>query len=167
MVDMAATQASALQLHKLASPDDPLLPTVLALSNAIFNTDPSEDATHGSLAEWQARLARPSSFIVYLAPPTEAAPQPVAFLFMIPRITNPPLRNGVIESTHIWLAGVLPEWRRGGCLATMVAALDDIDPLTVCTYPSRFPNMWAWLNRRGWVQERELGEGKVMFSRPR
>lgn len=86
-------------------------------------------------------------------------------MFAIPRVTEPPLRNGRAESTHIWLAGVLHEWRKGGCLARMVRELDGIEQLTVCTYPTRFPDMWRWLTHRGWVQERELADGKVLLSR--
>ena len=76
------------------------------------------------------------------------------------------LRGIAHASTHIWIAGVLPAYRKAGCLSRMVAALDDVEHLTVCTYPARFPDMWAWLNRRGWVQERKLDGGRVLLSRP-
>ncbi|KAH9939091.1 uncharacterized protein BXZ73DRAFT_44055 [Epithele typhae] len=164
----AEAAASELVLHTISGPEDPRLPAVLALSNAIFNSDPA--SKHGSLDAWRERLANPISQIVFLAPSTapsedETAIRPVGFLFVIPRATEPPLNNGVVHSAHVWIAGVRPEWRRGGCLATMVDALDRFEHLTLCTFPARFPDMWAWLNRRGWVQERELGDGKILLSR--
>ena len=160
-----AAQASALELHTLTSSDDTNLLAVLALSNDIFDADPA--SKHGSLAAWQERLSRLGSSILFLAPatPDGAAPRPVAFAFLIPRITRPPLKNGVSEFTHIWIAGTHPDWRKAGCLATLIRALDTVQHLTVCTFPARFPDMWAWLNRRGWVQERELEEGKFLLSR--
>ena len=172
MAAQATAGAPSLSLHRLTVPDDPALPAILALSNTVFDSDPT--SKHGSLAEWQARLARNGSFILYLAAADADADadavtvpaQPVALAFMIPRVSNPPLQNGVTASTHIWIAGVLPAYRKAGCLSRMVAALDDVEHLTVCTYPARFPDMWAWLNRRGWVQECELDGGRVLLSRP-
>ncbi|KAI0640720.1 hypothetical protein C8Q79DRAFT_1113905 [Trametes meyenii] len=139
----------------------------MALSNLIFDVDGSTDVKHGSLSYWRNHLPRPRSFIVYLAPASNPS-EPVAFLFIIPRLHNLPLRNGATDSVHIWLAGVLPEWRAAGCLARMVREFDDIHMLTVCTFPARFPAMWNWLTRRGWTQEQEFPDGKlkVLFSKP-
>jgi hypothetical protein len=94
------------------------------------------------------------------------ADKPVAFLFAHPRTHLPPLQDGTIESMHIWLAGVLPEWRKSGCLQRMTREVvtDPELTYTVCTTPSIFPDMWPWLLKRGWRQERDLGEGKVMLS---
>ena len=163
MVEMAA-QPSDLTLHTINSPDSPQVAVILALSNRIFSSDTS--TKHGSLAYWQNHLAHPVSKIFYLVS-ASAPEQPVGLIFVIPRTTEPPLKNGGTDSVHIWLAGVLPEWRKSGCLTQMIQELRDVDQLTVCTYPSRFPNMWKWLNSRGWVQEREFEDGKVLLSRTR
>ena len=159
-----AAQPTDLQLCRIHSPDDENVAKVLTLSNAIFNADGS--TKHGQLAYWRKQLAHPSSFIIYLAP-TSAPDTPVAFVFVTHRVNDPPLRSGATDSVHIWLAGVLPEWRKGGCLGRMVRELDCVEELTVCTFPSRYPDMWRWLNGRGWVQERELADGKIMLSRSR
>ena len=156
--------AAELALHRIDSPEDNRLPSILALSNAIFSADGS--TKHGSLTYWQNHLTHPSSFIIYLAP-ASTPDKPVAFVFVIPRTTTPPLKNGASDSLHIWLAGVLPECRSGGCFTRLVDQLGNADQLTICTFPSRFPNMWRWLTSRGWVQERELDEGKILFSRSR
>ncbi|KAI0690877.1 hypothetical protein C8T65DRAFT_671115 [Cerioporus squamosus] len=153
-----------LALHRIHSPEDKNLPNVLALSNTIFSADGS--TKHGSLPYWQHHLSHPSSFVVYLAP-ASSLDKPIAFLFLIPRTNSPPLKNGANDSLHIWLAGVLPECRKGGCLTRLVQELDAANVLTVCTYPTRFPNMWRWLVGRGWVQEREFDDGKIMLSRSR
>ncbi|PCH36450.1 hypothetical protein WOLCODRAFT_108724 [Wolfiporia cocos MD-104 SS10] len=153
-----------------ASPDlAKRLPRVLSLSNTVFNAD--HTSKYASLRLWETRLSAPAARIVYFAP-VLTPDHPVAFLFAHPRIHTQPLSNGVSESLHIWLAGVLPEYRRTGALARMVSALcSDGDPthtgvrfLTVCTTPAVFPDMWTWLKRRGWQHERDLGDGKVLMS---
>ncbi len=153
-----------LELHRIHSPEDQSLPNILALSNFIFSADAT--TKHGSLLYWQSHLTHPSSFIVYLAP-ASTPDKPVAFVFIIPRTNSPPLRNGASDSLHIWLAGVLPDCRKGGCLTRLVQELGGAEILTVCTYPTRFPNMWRWLVGRGWVQEREFDDGKILLSRSR
>ena len=155
-------QASNLSVHTIDSPDDPLVSDILALSNNIFSVDST--TKHGSLTYWKTHLAHPVSKIVYLRSALSPE-QPIGFIFVIPRTSEPPLLNGVTQSVHIWLAGVLPEWRKAGCLTKMVQELGTADQLTICTYPSRFPSMWKWLNSRGWVQEREFEDGKVLLSR--
>ncbi|KAI0676117.1 hypothetical protein C8Q78DRAFT_369688 [Trametes maxima] len=157
--------ADALELHTIDALVDENVSNVLALSNLIFGVDGRTDVKHGSLSSWRNRLSHPSSFILYLAPASNPN-EPVAFLFVVPRQHDPPLWSGATDGIHIWLAGVLPEWRAAGCLARMVRELDDVDTLTVCTFPSRFPAMWNWLTRRGWLQEHEFSDGKVLFSRP-
>ncbi len=151
-----------LTLHAIHSPDDPQLEHILALSNRIFSSDAT--TKHGSLSYWQNHLTHPVSKILYIVPPSAPA-QPIGFIFVIPRTTQPPLKNGATDSVHIWLAGVLPEWRKAGCLTRMIQELAGVGQLTVCTYPARFPNMWKWLNGRGWVQERDFEDGKVLLSR--
>ncbi|KAM5541423.1 hypothetical protein V8D89_004977 [Ganoderma adspersum] len=158
---MAIADPTDLTLHTIHSPDDPQLADILALSNRIFSSD--ETTKHGSLACWENYLAHPVSRILYLVPPSAPA-HPIGFIFVIPRTTEPPLNNGATDSAHIWLAGVLPEWRRAGCLTRMIEELDGVGQLTICTYPSRFPNMWRWLNSRGWAQERKFEDGKVLLS---
>ncbi|KAH9893578.1 hypothetical protein C8Q73DRAFT_538957 [Cubamyces lactineus] len=157
------TPQALLQLHKIDHPDDESIPNVLALSNAVFAFDGS--TKHGLISYWRDCLSHPSSFILYLAPEAEPT-RPVAFLFVIWRKYDSPLKNGIAEGQHVWLAGVAAEWRQGGCLARMVHELRHIDKLTICTHPRRFPQMWNWLTRRGWKQEREFEDGKVMFTRP-
>ncbi|KAI0630646.1 hypothetical protein C8Q77DRAFT_1062937 [Trametes polyzona] len=152
-----------LQLHRITTPDDDNIGRVLTLSNAIFSAD--ESTKHGSLSYRRDQLSHPSSFIIYLTPTTSPPNDPVAFLFVLPRNYDPPLHNGATEGLHIWLAGVAPEWRAAGCLTTMVNELNDIGVLTVCTYPLRFPLMWKWLSRRGWLPEQEFADGKIMYSR--
>ena len=148
-------------LHTIHSPDDPQLADILALSKLIFSSN--EATKHSSLDYWKNHLAHPVSRILYLAP-TSAPTQPIGFIFVIPRTSEPALRDGANDSAHVWLAGVLPEWRKAGCLTRMIQELDGLGQLTICTYSSRFPNMWRWLNSRGWTQEREFDDGKVLLS---
>ncbi|KAI0331699.1 hypothetical protein GY45DRAFT_601570 [Cubamyces sp. BRFM 1775] len=157
-----ASQAS-LQLHKIDHPDDENIANVLALSNAVF--DFNGTTKHGLISYWRDCLSHPSSFILYLAPDAEPT-RPVAFLFVIWRIYDSPLKNGDAEGQHVWLAGVSPEWRQHGCLARMMHELNYINRLTICTHPIYYPQMWKWLTGRGWIQEREFPDGKVMFYRP-
>ncbi|KAI1791919.1 hypothetical protein LXA43DRAFT_1009855 [Ganoderma leucocontextum] len=161
MVDMPA-QPTDLTLRTIRCPDDPHLAGILALSNRIFSS--GRATKHASLAYWQNQLTNPVSRILYLIP-AFTPEQPIGFIFLIPRTTQPRLKNGAIDSVHIWLAALLPEWRKAGCLTRMIQELDGVDQLTICTYPSRFPNMWRWLNSRGWVQEREFEDGKVLLTR--
>ncbi|KAI0765629.1 hypothetical protein BD413DRAFT_163623 [Trametes elegans] len=159
----ASTDIASLNLYRIDSSDDGRVENILTLSNFIFAADDS--TKHGSLPYWRRSLSHPSAFILFLA--SESRPDtPVAFLFVIPRTYNPPLRSGATDGLHIWLAGVRPTFRSAGCLTTMVRQLGNIGTVTVCTFPSRFPDMWNWLTRRGWLLEQELEEGKVMFSRP-
>jgi len=181
----------ALELRYLShEAEDAAIASILHLSNSIFN--PKIESHHTSLEEWKRRLSDPASSIVYLVPRPDsdqspassedrddrsrleevAGPPPVAFLFAHPRSHPEPLKNGTSRSLHIWIAGVLEEYRGRGCLDTMVNALIDSEEsstpmptFTVCTTPSRFPSMWAWLRARTrWVLEKELGEGKVLLS---
>ena len=161
---LSCAMPAGIELFRIDCPEDDNLPNILALSNTIFSAD--RPTKHGSLLYWQNHLKHISSCIIYLAP-TSTPDKPVAFVFVIPRTTTPPLKNGATESLHIWLAGVLPECRAGGCFTRLMSELGDADQLTVCTFPSRFPQMWRWLTSRGWVQERELGDGKVLLSKPR
>ena len=150
------SEIATLAMHRLVidSPDlDEKISRVLALSNAIFSSDPS--SKYASLPYWRARLAEPSAVLLYLtAPAPTQTPtndhsrdvEPIAFLFAHPRTHAPPIHNGAADSLHIWLAGVAPEWRRGGCLGKLVEELrmGSADRhLTVCTYPIIFPDMWT------------------------
>lgn len=163
----------ALRIHVLKrdSPDlDAALLAVLSLSNEIFSPDPN--TKYSSLSFWKERLSHESSLIVYLTTPrpdggtTRMDDRPIAFLFVHPRTHDPPLQDGSINTPHIWLAGVLPEWRKIGCLQRMMREVvtEPDCTYTICTIPSVFPNMWPWLLKRGWKQERELGEGRIMLS---
>jgi len=195
----------ALELQFLSrGADDAAVASILRLSISIFrsfNTEP--DSHRASLEVWKERLSDPASSIVYLVPsepdqfppsssslsssseddqpnsnsPVPPPPVPVGFIFAYPRSHPEPLKNGSSQSLHIWLAGVLEEYRGRGSLDTMVNALIDLerkrwgsDPslmptFTVCTNPSMFPSMWAWVRaRKRWVLEKEFDEGKVMFS---
>lgn len=157
--------STPLRIHRIDTPDDENIERVLAMSNAIFAVTDSNDK-HGSLPYWRNHLRHPSSFIIYLA--SNIQPDiPIAFIFVIHRQYDPPLTNGAVDGLHIWLAGVSSEWRTAGCLTTMIRELDDIATLTICTFQSRFPLMFSWLNRRGWLQEQKFPDGKVMFSRPK
>ncbi|KAL0945943.1 hypothetical protein HGRIS_012222 [Hohenbuehelia grisea] len=96
--------------------------------------------------------------------------KPIGFLFAHPRShSDEPLTNGALETMHIWLAGVLPEFRRQGLLEQMVVKLMEEmmgieENLTVCTVPARFPAMWGWLKGRGWAVEKEIAPGKFLLS---
>ncbi|KAI8985661.1 hypothetical protein BD414DRAFT_488811 [Trametes punicea] len=136
---------------------------VLALSNSIFAAD--ENTKYGSLPHWRNLLSDPSAFILYLSPMSNPN-DPVAFLFVVPRVYNPPIQNRFTTGSHIWLAGVTPQWRQSGCLTRLVQELDDVAMVTICTYPSRFQTMWSWLILPAWKYERALGGGKVMLGRP-
>jgi len=162
------------KLHILTSQSPDLeftLPGIIAFSNAIFSADPT--TKYGSLSYWKERLSHPSSVIIYLTPTDTGDPEEditsVGFLFAHPRTHTPPLEAGQAETLHIWLAGVSPKWRNGGCLAKMVDAIpagNGFELLTVCTTPGKFPDMWKWLQKRGWKVERDMGEGKVLLSKP-
>lgn len=149
------------------------LPQVMALSSKVFNPWPQPNAKYTSVEHWKECLSHETSAIIYLTRYTEHGSdhaefkEPVAFLFAYPRTHTPPLEDGSSGSLHIWLAGVLPECRRGGCLQRMMEELT-VDPrplYTICTSPERFPNMWSWLSKRGWHVEREFPEGKIMLSK--
>lgn len=155
-----------LKVHTLtadAADLDEILPKVLSLSNAIFNAEP--DSKYASETFWRDRLSHSSSSIVYVSAPDTA--EPVGFLFIHPRTHSPPLRTGETEAPHIWLAGVLPEWRKAGCLAKMIDAMSPryTGRVTICTIPSRFTDMWAWLRKRGWEVERDALEGRILLSK--
>lgn len=145
------------------------LPILIQFSNAIFSADPN--SKHASLTVWKQHLSSPSSIILYVSSagpsPPSSPSEVVAFLFAHPRTHSPPLRTGETGTLHIWLAGVLPEQRRLGLLQKM---MDDMSArvtgrVTICTIPERFPNMWAWLTKRGWEVERDAREGRIMFSK--
>ena len=181
--------------------EDAAVASVLRLSNSILNSEP--ESYRASLEEWKGRLSDPASTIIYLVvrPDSDRSlvassedrddqssrlervpgqPSPVGFLFAYPRTHPEPLKDGSSRSLHIWLAGVLEEYRGRGCLGTMVNALIDLEnrrpaggsgelstqmPMTICTSPSMFPLMWNWLrSRTRWVLEKEFDGGKVMFS---
>ena len=187
----------ALELKYLShEAEDAAVASILHLSNSIFS--PKPESHYASLEEWKKRLSDPASRIIYLAlpqpdqqspassgddrshsQPEVDPPSAVAFLFVHPRSHPEPLKNGPSQSLHIWLAGVLEEYRRKGYLDTMVNALiDDLEKrrwgseslspmpaLTLCTTPSMFPLMWTWLKARTrWVLEKELGGGKILLS---
>lgn len=161
--------------------EDATIASIIQLSNSVFNWEP--ESRYASLEEWKKSLSDPASTIIYLVPQpddgTSSIPPPVAFIFAHPRTHLEPLRDGSSQSLHIWLAGVLEEYRGRGCLDTMVNALVDLEEgrrrlrsesssmqtMTICTNPDRFPSMWAWLRgRTRWVFEKEFDGGKVMFS---
>lgn len=141
------------------------LPNILSTSNAIF----PPDGMHESLALWRERLTPPSSVVLYIAHPdaTPESPHAVAFICAYPRTHSPSLRTGETETMHIWLAGVLPDWRRKGFLEQLIDKLAEstVGRVTVCTSPTRFPNMWSFLTKRGWEVEREFPDGKIMLSK--
>lgn len=148
------------------------LPRVISLSNIIFHPDP--ETKYASLAHWQSHLDDEASTIIYLTTRSTTADEYadgdlVAFLFAHPRTHLPPLHDGTVNSLHIWLAGVLPEWRKTGCLQKMMTVLMarpvPVPVYTICTIPSRFPDMWTWLGKRAWHFERENSGGRMMFSK--
>lgn len=155
---------------RINSPDvDQALPQILSLSNEIFQ--PETQSKHTSLDVWNERLSSPSSIIFYItrsgvAPPTNVE-DAIAFLYAHPRVNIPPLHNGEVETLHIWLAGVRPECRRMGLLRKMVDRLlqTEMGTVTICTIPPRFPDMWAWLIKRGWAVERDAREGRILLSK--
>lgn len=170
------------QLHILTaqSPDlDATLLRIIAFSNGNFafaNDIFVADSTtkYGSLSYWKGQLSHPSSKIIYItadAPGEDTISPVVGFIFAHPRTHTPPLPFcNASETLHIWLAGVSPQHRKAGCLRRMVDALlareDDGLVVSVCTLPERFSDMWAWLNKRGWRVEREMGGGKICLSQP-
>ncbi|TBU24412.1 hypothetical protein BD311DRAFT_671892, partial [Dichomitus squalens] len=99
---------------------------------------------------WQNHLTHPLSMIVYLGL-VSLPGQAIGFVSVIPRTTEPSLKNGATQSIYIWPAAVLPQWRKAGCLTKLMQEPRNADQLTICTYPSRFPSMWKWLNGRGWI----------------
>lgn len=156
-----------LAVHSLASSSpnvDAALLQILALSNAIFSAQP--DSKYASLAIWRERLSHQDAQLIYLT--LADATEPIAFLFAHPRLHDPPLPvSSTTESLHVWLAGVLPEYRKHGCLALMMAklAMHAARPLTVCTTPATYPDMYRWLVRNGWLEERGLADGKLMLAK--
>lgn len=65
---------------------------------------------------------------------------------------------------HIWLCGTLPQYRGKGVLTSLLMRFfhvhDDVNILTVCTYPKRFPAMYDWIKKRK-SSESDLGDGKI------
>lgn len=160
---------SELELHKLTknSPDyASTLPRILSLSNNIFNPDPR--SKYASVSVWHDRISLQTSLIVYMTPASQETDVPAAFLFAYPRAHDPALSTGHSTSLHIWLAGVSPDYRNNGCLGRMVEELkkNSGQPLTVCTLPSVYPDMWNWLRRREWVVERTIEGEKILLSSP-
>ncbi|KAI0782798.1 hypothetical protein C8Q75DRAFT_786177 [Abortiporus biennis] len=139
-----------------------VIPSVLEFSTFLFNSPP--DSKYASIALWTERLSQPNSQLIHLT--AEPTGNVVAFLFAHPKTHSVLLDDGQTHSLHIWLAGVDPVWRRGGCLQRMVDSINVTSEktLTICTIPSRFPDMWRWLQKRGWKVERELEEGKFLLS---
>jgi len=152
----------ALELQQLDPSSPELLQRVLELSNTIFCATP--DSKYASIAVWRERFSHTASVILYLSRP-QTPDRPVAFLFAYPKTHVPALSGGESETLHIWLAGVIPERRKEGCLARMISALPSLSALTVCTRPADYPDMWNWLIKRGWTVERDMGGGKVMLSK--
>lgn len=170
------------KLHVLTGQSSNLeatLPRIIAFSNAIFSADTS--SKYASITYWRDRLSSLSSVIIYLTSSdaeseAEAVRDanspitPIAFLFAHPRTHAPPLRSGhTVETLHVWLAGVSPDYRKAGCLQRMMDAIpqDEFGVLSVCTTPERFPEMWGWLRKRSWDVERDMGGGKVLLSKRR
>lgn len=149
-------------------PDSPILeetlPKIMTLSNDILTPEPG--SKHESVTRWREHLSHPTSAIVYLSLDSDDA-IPYGFLFVYPRNHAQPLSSGATESLHIWMAGVSPSHRRTGALQRMTEALFSkyTGVATVCTIPSRFPDMWAWLIKRGWTVERDLEDGKILLSK--
>jgi ribosomal protein S18 acetylase RimI-like enzyme len=167
----------ALELRYLSyEDDDAAVACILGLSDSIFK--PESESHHTSLEEWRKRLSDPASSIIYLAlrPNDQLSVSsrylsPVGFIFAHPRSHPEPLKSGYTQSLHIWLAGVLEEYRGRKCLDTMINALIELERkqrgpesstilvLTVCTTPSRFPSMWSWLKARTQGSSRKNGSG--------
>lgn len=143
---------------------DEMLPKVMALSNDIFTPEPG--TKYASMVHWREHLSRPPAAIAFLSSNQDDA-MPYAYLFAYPRDHAQPLSNGSSESTHIWLAGVSPSHRRTGALQRMMDSLlsRHTGVFTICTIPSRFPDMWQWLNKRGWAVEGELDGGRILLSK--
>ncbi|KAI0923556.1 hypothetical protein AcV5_009062 [Taiwanofungus camphoratus] len=159
------TNIMSLESHRLTSTSSNLseiLPRVLSLSNKIFSAE--QGSKYASVFVWQERLSSPSSVVLYLSPRSRPD-TPVAFLFAHTRTRCIALREGETESLHIWLAGVLQEWRKEGHISRMVGMLESVSLLTVCTTPREFLAVWNWLTKRRRPVERELEDGKVMLAR--
>lgn len=127
---------------------------------------------YASIDYWKEQLSHPSSVIIYITQTGTGDPEEsitlIGFLFAHPRTHASALQSGQTETLHIWLAGVSPKSRKAGCLQKMADAIPSggFDLISVSTYPARFPDMWNWLQKRGWTVEREMGEGKVLLSKP-
>jgi hypothetical protein len=172
--------APAIVLNRLTgrSPElETVLPELISLSKTIFPSDPLAPArTSEREGIWRERLEDPTSSIIYLTLASDTS-KPVALLCVYPRSHVPPLNipytnsstqgKGAIvgESMHIWLAGVREDVRKHGCLATMMHELDNLEVVTICTFPEKFGNMWRWLTKRGWQVERDFGNGKIQLIR--
>lgn len=157
--------STEIHLRTLRTSEGPTLDKLIALSNTIFDADPTSKYASPSL--WKQRLSHPSSVIVYFT--TEHGDEPIAFVFVHPRTFPHPLKTGTNESLHIWLAGVREDFRRRKCLDKMVDEVkrssgnSEGQVLTLWTTPSRFNGMWQWTQSRGWSVEQEQGE-KVLLS---
>ena len=75
--------------------------------------------------------------------------------------------NFTSKSWHIWLAGVLPEYRGQGVWTSMlhetIDAAQDL-PVTIATIPDIFPNMYRSLLREGF-ERYSKDTGKTVWSR--
>jgi GNAT superfamily N-acetyltransferase len=145
---------------------------VLDLSNAIFSTEGAVSTHHGSLKEWQSRLAERNSIVVYASTRKKddflATGPPIGFIFAHPRHGS---STEEAHSIHIWLAGISPASRGGGIFQGLMNELDaharerNISKLSVCTYPAKFGTMYRILLKTGWRQVEELDGGKVLLRK--
>lgn len=100
---------------------------------------------------------------------------PVGFIFASPQ----KYASLPYPTLHIWLAGV-PDWARG--TGVFAALMDEVEKhargdsegegggrqaklpaLSVCTFPARFPRMFAILQKQGWEVKEWMDEGKVFL----
>lgn len=157
---------------------------ILSLSNTIFDATP-DSTKYSSLSLWQSHLSTPNSIIFFAtvpSPNTEADVEPIGFLYAFARkpseyqdaVKKVLTQQGVQEVLHVWLAGVVQEYRSGGVFGNLIRYVEDharargIGKMSVATVPARFGRMLDVLKKQGWnvVEDKSVEadvEGKVLL----
>ncbi len=187
-----ASSQSQVSYHALDSTSPlPHLSAILSLSNSIFSADP-DSTKYSSLDTWQSNLSMPNSIMFFAriaSPETEADVQPIGFIHAFPRsptdytlqVRDELIKQEVQEVLHIWLCGVLPQYRGRGVFSQLMRLVEGharekgFGNLSVATFPKRFGRMYDTLMKRGWVVMNDeyiwsegtgkVDEGKVVLMK--
>ncbi len=134
------------------------IPTAIAMAQTIFNSSPEETVAYLNPADWKQKIK--NGALLFGATVDTI---PAGFVFAYP-----------IEAKrlHIWHAGVLPEYRGHKIWSELYQAVEakarelGYLELTLHTYPDRFPEMYNFAQKNGfipYVPNREPEPDKTYF----